>query len=491
MVQTDPAFNLINTMQSDRQAKIRALFEDYIEMYASRDARLTAHFSENFSGYAGSSDALIKDRDAWVAITRQDFEQVKGRIRIEMLDLCLQDLSEDVVVATAFFHIHLPMHEAILSREVARLVLIFRQEGPAWKIVHSGISVPYHQAAQGEVYPLANLQERNNALETEVKERTRQLSESQTLYKLLTEDTLDVLWKADANLVITYVSPSDERLRGFKAAEVVGHHVYEMFTPDGVARIKKLMAQKPPLTTDGTREGFVTFEVQHRCKDGRLLWAEVLSRPERDANGKLVGFHGISRETTQRRQMEDQVRQLAFYDPLTQLPNRRLLIDRLNQALASSKRSGRHGAVMFLDLDNFKTLNDTHGHAAGDLLLIEVSNRLRASVRDMDTVARIGGDEFVVMFREFDDERGASQAQAGAIAEKIRLGLSEPYLLQTQDQHGAQVTVVHRCTASIGVVLFLGDGASQDDIFKYADAAMYQAKAAGRNTIRFHEGTSA
>jgi diguanylate cyclase (GGDEF)-like protein len=146
---------------------------------------------------------------------------------------------------------------------------------------------------------------------------------------------------------------------------------------------------------------------------------------------------------------------------------------------------------MFLDLDNFKTLNDTHGHAAGDLLLIEVSNRLRASVRDMDTVARIGGDEFVVMFREFDGERGASQAQAGAIAEKIRLCLSEPYLLQTQDQQGAQVTVEHRCTASIGIVLFLGEGASQDDIFKYADAAMYQAKAAGRNTIRFHEGTIA
>jgi diguanylate cyclase (GGDEF)-like protein len=251
------------------------------------------------------------------------------------------------------------------------------------------------------------------------------------------------------------------------------------------------MAQKPALEPDGTRKGFVTFEVQHRCKDGRLLWAEVLSRPERDANGKLVGFHGISRETTQRRQMEDQVRQLAFYDPLTQLPNRRLLIDRLNQALASSKRSGLYGAVMFLDLDNFKALNDTHGHAAGDLLLIEVSHRLRSSVREMDTVARLGGDEFVVMFREFDGERISSRLQAGAIAEKIRVALAEPYVLKTQDQHGTPVTVEHHCTASIGVVLFLGESTSQDDIFKYADAAMYQAKAAGRNTLRFHEETGA
>jgi diguanylate cyclase (GGDEF)-like protein/PAS domain S-box-containing protein len=383
------------------------------------------------------------------------------------------------------------MAEETLSREVARLVLIFRLEGEAWKIVHSGISVPYRHAGEGEIYPLTSLQERNSALETEVTERTQQLVESQTLYKLLTEDTLDVLWRADANLVITYVSPSDERLRGYTAAEVVGHHVFEMFTPDGVTRIQKLMAQKPALEPDGTRKGFVTFEVQHRCKDGRLLWAEVLSRPERDANGKLVGFHGISRETTQRRQMEDQVRQLAFYDPLTQLPNRRLLIDRLNQALASSKRSALYGAVMFLDLDNFKALNDTHGHAAGDLLLIEVSHRLRSSVREMDTVARLGGDEFVVMFREFDGERISSRLQAGAIAEKIRVSLSEPYVLKTQDQHGKPVTVEHHCTASIGVVLFLGESTSQDDIFKYADAAMYQAKAAGRNTLRLHEETGA
>ena len=144
---------------------------------------------------------------------------------------------------------------------------------------------------------------------------------------------------------------------------------------------------------------------------------------------------------------------------------------------------------MFLDLDNFKALNDTHGHAAGDLLLVEVSHRLRSCVREMDTVARLGGDEFVVMFRELDGDRISSRLQASAIAEKIRAGLAEPYVLTTQDHQGAPMTIEHHCTASIGVVLFLGDGASQDDIFKFADAAMYQAKAAGRNTVRFHGGT--
>lgn len=470
----------------DRQAMIRQLLDEYIEMYASRDEQLTARFSENFSGYAGSSDALIKDRPAWVAITRQDFAQVTDRIGIEMLDVCLQDLSADVVMANAFFHIHLPMAEEILSREVARLVLIFRLEGERWKIVHSGISVPYRQADEGEIYPLTSLQRLNNDLQEQVQERTRQLSESQNLYKLLTEDTLDVLWKADAKLFITYVSPSDERLRGFAANEVLGHHVFEMFTDDGIALVTKLLAQKPAKEPDGTRKGFVTFEVQHRCKDGRLLWAEVLSRPEHDASGKLVGFHGITRETTKRRQMEDQVRQLAFYDPLTKLPNRRLLSDRLSQAMAAGKRSGLWGAVLFLDLDNFKTLNDTHGHSAGDLLLVEVASRLCANVRSMDTVARLGGDEFVVMFREFEGDRTSSQVRAAGIAEKIRLCLAEPYRLELKAPKGCCSSIEHRCTASIGVVMFGGEAVTQEAIFMQADAAMYQAKALGRNQVRFH-----
>ncbi len=475
-------------MPLDRQATIRALFDEYIEMYASRDDRLTAHFSENFSGYAGSSDALIKDRQTWIEITRQDFHQVKDRIRIEMLDITLQDLSADVVAVTAFFHIHLPMAEDVLSREVARLVLVFRLEGEAWKIVHSGISIPYRQANAGEVYPLASLQERNDELLALVQQRTRELSESRSLYRLLSEDTMDVLWRADARLLITYISPSDERLRGFKAEEVVGHHVFEMFTEEGIALVKQLLKHNAAPVADANSTGFVTFEVQHRCKDGKLLWAQVMSKPERDAEGRIIGFHGISRETTQRHQMEDQIRQLAFYDPLTMLPNRRLLVDRLNQALVSSKRSDLYGAVLFLDLDNFKALNDAHGHAAGDVLLVEVAKRLTSSVRAMDTVSRIGGDEFVVLFREFSLEEDDSHRQVSSIAEKIRARLAEPYYVEIKDAREPARVIEHHCTASIGVVLFRGEEATQEQIFKYADTAMYQAKDAGRNTVRFHTG---
>lgn len=162
-------------MQPERQQLIRALFDEYIEMYASRDDRLTTRFSDNFSGYAGSSASLIHDKEEWIRITRQDFSQVPERIRIEMLDIALQDLSENVVAVTAFFHIHLPIPEQILSREAARLVLIFQHEDGDWKIAHSGISIPYHPAQAGEIYPIQGLNERNRELKKLIKERTREL----------------------------------------------------------------------------------------------------------------------------------------------------------------------------------------------------------------------------------------------------------------------------------------------------------------------------
>lgn len=479
---------MTNPLPTDRETKIRSLFDEYIELYASRDDRLTTRFSENFSGYTGGGDFLVKDRAQWVKITRQDFSQVPQRIRIEMIDLSMQDISQDVVVVTAFFHIHLPGPEHVLSREVARLVLIFRCEGEDWKIVHSGISIPYHLVQEGEVYPLKGLQERNRALETLVDARTKELRESEALYRLLTEETLDVVWKADSNLRITYISPADERLRGYRAEEVLGHHVFEMFTDDGVTAVTALLKK-------GIREhdvsnpnhSYQSFTVQHRCKDGRLLWGEVLSKYERDANGKIAGYHGVTREITERIRLEDEVRQLAFFDPLTKLPNRRLLTDRLNQVMVSSKRSGIYAALMFMDLDNFKPLNDLHGHDAGDLLLVEAARRLGTSVRGIDTVARFGGDEFVVILNELEADRAASIDMALKVAEKIRANLSVPYSINVRRKGRPDCIVEHHCSVSIGVVVFIDRESTSKDVLKEADLAMYQAKGEGRNLVRFFE----
>jgi diguanylate cyclase (GGDEF)-like protein len=166
---------MTDNQKSERQKLIRSLFDEYIEMYASRDDRLTTRFSRDFSGYTGGGDFLVTDVDEWIKITRQDFAQVPGRIRIELKDIALRDLGETVVAVTAFFHIHLPMPDHILSRETARLVLIFRLEGSDWMIVHSGISIPYHLVGKGEVYPIEGLQKRNRELEALVEERTRAL----------------------------------------------------------------------------------------------------------------------------------------------------------------------------------------------------------------------------------------------------------------------------------------------------------------------------
>ena len=471
-------------MHPDRQRKIRELFNEYIEMYAARDERLTERFSQNFTGYPGSGSQLIHDREEWIRITRQDFAQVPGRIRIEMLDIALQDLADSVVVATAFFHIHLPSGGDYFSTKVVRLTLVFRREGDDWMIVHCSYSVPYHSTQDGEVFPLHSLQEQNSALQALVAERTQALHDSQALYRLLTEDAQDVLWRTDARLIVTYISPADERLRGFRADEVVGRHVFEMFTEEGVAVVKAMIQRRAQEEASGTPVGFLNFQVQHRCKDGRLIWGEVMSKTDRNAQGEIIGYHGITREITERKRLEEQVRQLAFHDTLTRLANRRLMLEHLDQAMSASKRSHHHGALLFLDLDNFKSLNDTHGHSVGDLLLIEVAERLKACVREADTVARFGGDEFVVLLCELDTQPAEASEQAIAVAEKIRIRLSDLYVLQAAPSGPATGTIEHQCTASIGVAIFRGRDESQSSVIDRADAAMYLAKKDGRNRIR-------
>lgn len=223
--------------------------------------------------------------------------------------------------------------------------------------------------------------------------------------------------------------------------------------------------------------------LKHHTGSGEVRDVEIYSTPIA-SNERLLMF-SIIHDITERKQLEVRVRQLAFYDALTNLPNRRLLDDRLEQAMSAHKRSGMYAALLFIDLDNFKPLNDNYGHAVGDLLLIQVAERLKGCVRAMDTVARIGGDEFVVILSELDTDKDSSTSIANMIAEKIRVSLSSPYLLKVIDSTEPDTVVEHHCTASIGGIVFSSQESSRDDILKWADAAMYQAKEAGRNTVRF------
>lgn len=189
------------------------------------------------------------------------------------------------------------------------------------------------------------------------------------------------------------------------------------------------------------------------------------------------------RDQSERKRYEEKITRLAFYDPLTQLPNRRLLSARLSQAMAPRRRGGHHGCVAFLDLDNFKPLNDQHGHGAGDILLQELARRLEGCLRSQDTVARLGGDEFVVLLTELDKEADAALAQGVRVAEKIRGELAQPYVITLNPGTTETKTVEHRCTASLGLALFGPEESDVNDVLRRADDAMYQAKADGRNQI--------
>ena len=212
-----------------------------------------------------------------------------------------------------------------------------------------------------------------------------------------------------------------------------------------------------------------------------VIYRRLPGRLSAQAIETIENFANLAELVISRHRSEAQIRSLAYFDVLTQLPNRRTLDDRLGQAMALSKRSGRFGALMFVDLDNFKPLNDRHGHAVGDQLLIEVARRVVACVREMDTVARFGGDEFVIIVGELDESRDASTAQALSVAEKVRSHIAEPFRLNGKDGE----SIEHRCTASIGVVLFLNHEATLDDILKHADEAMYRAKDGGRDCVCF------
>lgn len=303
-------------------------------------------------------------------------------------------------------------------------------------------------------------------------------------FKRLFELSPDPAWIIDDNRFVECNEAAVKVLGYASREEFLNAHPSRLSPPkqldgqDSYVKAENMMA----IARD---KGLHRFEWIHTKADGTNFVAEVTLSAIDLVDRQVI--YCVWRDITERIKKEDEIRNLAFYDALTQLPNRRLLSDRLDQAMAANKRSGRYGALLFLDLDNFKQLNDIHGHNVGDLLLIEAAHRLSDCVREVDTVARFGGDEFVVILSELDEDKAESTAQAGIVAEKIRITLADPYVLKIQPEGKAKTTIEHHCTSSIGMVLFLGHEASAEYILKWADMAMYQAKEAGRNQSRFYE----
>jgi diguanylate cyclase (GGDEF)-like protein/PAS domain S-box-containing protein len=320
---------------------------------------------------------------------------------------------------------------------------------------------------------------------SERKSKELALIESEARWKFAIEGAGDGLWDWSIQTGKAFYSPRYKTMLGF-AEEEIGDtadewnkRIHPDDTPGVLAALQPYLEGKP---------GSATVEFRMLRKDGSWMW--TLGRGmvvERDAEGKPLRMIGTNSDITERKRAEALVSQLVYHDTLTQLPNRRLLVDRMSQAMSASKRSGNYGALMMLDLDNFKPLNDANGHLAGDLLLNEVAKRLIECVRETDTVARVGGDEFVVMLGELDADKAGATRLAGELAEKIRASLAKPYRLNLSDECQEGTTVEHCCSASVGVVLFLGFEASQAEVMKRADSAMYRAKVAGRNVVHFYD----
>jgi diguanylate cyclase (GGDEF)-like protein/PAS domain S-box-containing protein len=276
----------------------------------------------------------------------------------------------------------------------------------------------------------------------------------------------------DASNVIVQVNRAFTEMSGYTAEEVIGRT--PTFLRSGRHAASFFVEIWESVKNTGAWQG----EIWDRRKNGEIhpKWLTITALKLDDGN--VTHYVSTHTDITQRKLAEEEITHLAFYDPLTQLPNRRLLLDRLQQALASSARSGLNGALLFLDLDNFKLLNDTLGHDKGDLLLQQVARRLVSCVREGDTVARLGGDEFVVMLEGLSENAVEAATQAEIMGEKILADLNLPYQLNGLENHS---------TPSIGVTLLCGHRHAIEELLKQADLAMYQAKTAGRNTLRFFD----
>jgi diguanylate cyclase (GGDEF)-like protein/PAS domain S-box-containing protein len=281
---------------------------------------------------------------------------------------------------------------------------------------------------------------------------------------------------ADAQTRIVDVNDAFCRITGYTRDEVLGQK------PSMLQSGRHPVAFYEAMWQDIRRHGFWQGEIWNRRKSGDVYPESLSIRAIPDAQGLVHQYVAMFSDITQRKAMEEEIRRLAFLDPLTELPNRRLLMDRLQLAIATARRSGTQGALMFVDLDRFKFVNDHYGHEAGDDLLVEVANRLQSCVRETDTVARFGGDEFVLLFPTLDPDGERARALAIGLAQKVLAALEVPHHLRTLDPQGIDSTVEHRSPGSLGIALFQGHSVP-DDVLKAADNAMYQAKEAGRNTF--------
>ncbi|QGZ59145.1 bifunctional diguanylate cyclase/phosphodiesterase [Paraburkholderia acidiphila] len=303
---------------------------------------------------------------------------------------------------------------------------------------------------------------------------TKELRESEEKFRAIADCTVnwEIWWSPEGKP--RWINSAVEQYIGYTVEECMAMSDFActVIYPDDAAYVAPEFR--------GAQLGSRGDNLEFRCvrKDGSLMWLSASWVPITDSKGDFIGFRTSGRDITERKIADQRIKELAFYDALTGLPNRTLLLDNLKDAITESARNGTSGALLFIDLDHFKTLNDTLGHDKGDLLLQEVAKRLAASIPAGDTVARVGGDEFVVVVGNLNPVACEAACQTEALGERILAVLGNPYRLDEID---------YRSTASIGATVFKGFQASTDDLMKQADLAMYKSKERGRNAVRLFD----
>jgi diguanylate cyclase (GGDEF)-like protein/PAS domain S-box-containing protein len=315
---------------------------------------------------------------------------------------------------------------------------------------------------------------------TEYKRVEEALREQEEFFHMIAESVDDFIAVLDLEGRRLYNNASYSRVFG-NTESMRGSDSFAEIHPDDRERIRRIFKETIKSGVGQRAEFRILLE------DGSIHHMESSGGLIKNGQGEPLYLVVVSHDITARKMNEEEIHSLAFYDELTKLPNRRLLNDRLIKAMAASKRNGRYGALIFLDIDNFKSLNDTHGHDVGDMLLMDVARRIAACLREIDTVARFGGDEFVVVLGELNSDKDESIKQASIVAEKIRISLAKPYGIKILREGIAETIIVHSCTSSIGVMMFLNHEMDLKDMYTCADIAMYKAKDAGRNKIQFFE----
>ncbi|WP_342721107.1 EAL domain-containing protein [Acidovorax sp. FHTAMBA] len=465
---------LLNTVGQLEMARRAELARSAVEAQLERTSALLAEKTRALEGTLASVSQGITNVD------------VEGRIRVyNRRYLELLDLPESLLATQ-------PRVEDVVRFQAER-----GDFGQGFELIEPGARnyVASEYAAHGgrltmpETYVRRNLQGRyievrTRALEQGGRVRTftdvtdylstlEALRLSESRWRSLTQLSSDWYWEQDAQFRFVRLDGNPHNEAGVPDDMHYGRTRWELphtFVSEAQWREHRRQLE--------AHEVFHDFEMQRLAEDGRPVWISISGEPIFDEAGQFTGYRGVARDITERKLAEAEIQRLAFYDELTGLPNRRLLMDRLERAASACAREGSHGALLFLDLDNFKDINDTMGHEWGDRLLVQVGMRIGASVRATDTVARLGGDEFVVVLQGLNAELQAAGAEAEAVALKMLTALNQPYTVQNSEVHS---------TPSIGIALFRDVQLPVQELLQRADLAMYQAKAKGRNTLCFFD----